>query len=146
MKKIVLTASILITTTFANAVPNVWLESLRQGGYEVKIESVANDKLDVGCYIDSPPPKWHTVEVTYKGKVITNTDKKQPLSFFINDLYAFKPSPTSSPYEGTAHWNEFIDSLVIAKKIEVYNNNKIIFTVYPRNGKEIKDVEGCHIN
>lgn len=145
MKKFLFSIAVLTISNFANAVPNVWTDILRQGGYNVIIESTSNGKLDVGCYIDSESPKWHNIEVTYKGKVITNSDKKHPLSFLINNSDSFTPVPTSKVYVDVAHWNSFIDSLVSAKKIEVYNNNKLIFTVTPRNGKAIKDIEGCHI-
>ncbi|MDM1757669.1 hypothetical protein HX127_08815 [Acinetobacter sp. 256-1] len=145
MKRLLITSLLALTSSLANAVPNVWTDILRQGGYNVVIESASNEKLDVGCYIDSEQPKWHNIEVTYKGKAITNSEKKQPLSFFINDSESFKPIPTSKVYVDVAHWNSFVDSLVTAKKIEVYNNNKLIFTVMPRNGKTIKDIEGCYI-
>jgi hypothetical protein len=145
VKRYLLSVVLLSITNLAHAVPNVWSDFLRQGGYNVIIESKVSDKLDVGCYLDPEDPKWHMIEVTHKGKIISNKDTKQPLSFYINDSASYTPNPTSITFVDKNHWNAFIDNLITANKIEVYSNNKLIFTLNPRNGKTIKYIEGCHI-
>lgn len=144
MKKIISTILILSASTLANAVPNIWTEILRQGGYNVQVSTQNNDELDVGCFIGSDGAEWQNLTVTYKRKEITNTPKSQPLSFLINDNLQFRPVPVSNTSRDDYHWNSFLENLVKARKIEVYNSNKLLFVLKPRNGNYIQDITNCN--
>lgn len=144
MKKIISAILILSASTFANAVPNIWTEQIKHGGYNVQVSTQNNDELDVGCFIGTEASKWQNITVTYKGKDFTNTPESYPLSFLINDNLKFKPVPESNTPRDDDHWNSFLENLVKARKIEVYNSNKLLFVLKPRNGNYIQDITNCN--
>jgi hypothetical protein len=142
MKKIIYIGILSVLSASVYAVPNVWDTNLRQGGYNVFISDANNNELDFGCMLEDPP-KWHNLSVTYKGKTI---ETHRSLSFLLDNKKVYKPLPTAQGHVATTHWNNFLSAIPYAKKIEVYNNNKFLFVLYPRNGvAEITEIEVCSL-
>lgn len=142
MKKFIFASIVFSLTTLANAVPNAWFIVDRQGGYNAVIRDVNNNELNFGCMLDDPP-KWHMLDVTYKGKNISNDKDNHSLSFLVNNQDIYQPAPSSLGHIDTTHWNNFLKAMPKAKKIEVYNKNKLLFILQPRNGLVIKDIPVC---
>lgn len=130
----------------ANAVPNVWKWNLYNGFYYHTISTEDNSQLYIGCGHITESPSGRTLKVTYKGKTIENSEKLQPLSLYLDDQYSFTPMIESDGlYGNTIEWNETVEKLPYAKKIEVYSNNKFLFILKPRNSgsEEITDLVDC---
>lgn len=138
--------SILGLTPLAHAVPNVWTELLKTGGYSVHISTPNNDELSLGCFLpteENTRSEWMHLSVNYKGKEVVNNEKGTPLSFYIDNSKPFTPNPTNKTHIGSTEWQNFVESIPTAKKIEVYKQNKLIFILTPRNGKAIEFIEVC---
>lgn len=145
MKNYLLISALITFTTYAHAVPNVWDTVSRQGGYNVFIRDENNNELNFGCMLDEPP-KWHNLSVTFKGKEIRNDEDNRSLSFFLDNKKAYTPLPTAVGHINTTHWNDFLTAIPKAKKVEVYNNNKLLFVLKPRNGvEEISEINVCSL-
>lgn len=144
MKKIALIALLMLGTVSAHAVPNVWNGYYRQGSTFYNISGEDKEELHVGCSISSDgKPSGHYVFVKYKGNKIENNIHKKPLSFYIDNKIGVTPVPHSSTYDNEVDWTKLTNALPIAKKIEVYNNNKLLFILKPRNSDETQDLPEC---
>lgn len=145
MRKLLLACVTMLCTGLANAVPNVWTENFRQG-YDAEISTTTNSKLHIGCYLsDIDNPKYHELKVTHNKRTIQNTATKAPLSFFINNKISLKPLLSSATYSDAMEWNELIETLPKSTKIEVYENNQLLFTLTPRNSEELEALTDCRL-
>lgn len=148
MKKVIILCSSLLTANLANAVPNFWKLDIAQGSYIYQISDTQNSSLTISCYLGSEIATGQELEVIHKGKEIQNTNKSTPLSFLIDDEESYRPLLKGGTYRDSMEWNEFVTVIPEAKKIDVYSNNKFLFTVKPKNSasEDISDVSDCRIN
>ena len=148
MKKIFLICLTAGITQFANAVPNFWESTSRQDTQSLSISSDNNSQLTISCHLNEMSVSGLRKEilVEHNGNFFENSGTKNPLSFLINDTNSFAPQ-TSNSWASKADWNSFLIALPSAKKIEVYNNNKFLFTLNPRNSNTgLDDLKACLIN
>lgn len=147
MKKLLAYFLLLVLTSMANAIPNVWKSENNHGGYDIKISNQQGDTLELGCYLGEYP-MWHNLTIETKGKKyeLRKTDTEHPLSFFINNDSAYTPTLRAKTNTDISAWNTFISVLPTAKKIEVYYRNQHFFTLNPRNGEsELQYINDCTI-
>ena len=145
MKKLLVMSCLVLSTSSIYAVPNFWNSSLRQDEYKINISTEDKNSLHAGCTLRlDRPSESQYLHVIYKGKKIVNTRDKRPLSFLLNDEKALYPTTEVITFTDSLAWNELVESLPNAKKIEIYDNNRFLFTLKPRNGKnEISEITEC---
>lgn len=146
MKKRVFLGLIFFVASNVYAIPNVWERMLRQDTYSFNISDIKNNSLTINCattFRNGYEEKTREVFVESNGKVISNTENKNPLSFFINDTESYSPLMRNTPSKNT-DWQSFFTDLKSSTKIEIYNNNKLLFILNPRNSKKaLTDISEC---
>lgn len=147
MKNLLFGSILLVVTSSVFAIPNVWIDNFDHGEFHLSIRSDKNYYLAIGCYQGHDPVDSQFIRVKTDKTYTLNTEgKRDDLQFLINDKKVFVPSLRNQTYSDVANWNTFLTSLSTAKKIEVFNNNKLLMLVTPRNPSEAESLEGCFLN
>lgn len=130
--KSLLLAALLGTCSIANAVPNAW--SVGSGmGYDVyQITSTEDVTLSVECNVGAGSDYDHAVAVYTLDKEYVNSDHEYPVSFMVDDKIALYPPDSTTWKNGAIAWDEFVENISTAKKIELFVYNVKMATFTPR--------------
>lgn len=130
-----------LSSLSAYAVPNIWKGGEKSGWITYVIENEKNQQLLLGCNEGGNDPddifgtlaehQVHFYPNTTDGDDFVDLDDNS-LSFLVNDEMAVYPMASSRTIAGEQQWNEFIDAINIAEKIEVYVNNQSVALFYPK--------------
>lgn len=138
MKKALFSLSILVISTFANAIPNVWVSGYLQGWSEMSISNKKGQKLWIACNDGYDTETLHSVSLESNGQTYENIE-------LLIDGNVVSPGLAGSPREWENEWVELASYLPKAKKIEVYLNNKKVAVFSPTaksSKKELSDICG----
>ena len=139
MIKKLLLLPLLAATVSAHAVPNIWRAGFGMGFSEYSIEDSKGRELLIACNVSATPDFDNSVYFKVNDNLYENSDSKYPLTFLIDDTTEVAPPGTTNWRNGANAWNEFIENISKAKKIDVYLNNKHI-TTYKPNVNSLKKV------
>lgn len=147
MKNLFFGSILLVVTSSVFAIPNAWIDNFDHGEFHLSIRSDKNHYLAIGCYQGHDPIDSQFITVRTDKIYTLNTEgKRDDLQFLINNKKVFVPNLRNQTYSDTANWNAFLASLSTANKIEIFNNNKLLMLVTPRNPSEAESLEGCSLN
>lgn len=138
MKKIIL-LPLLFACVSAHAVPNVWRAASAQGFVEYSIQDAKERTLWIACESGAGDDYDHSASLEMNGKSYENSNSKYPLTFLIDGRKEVAPPGSTNWRNGANAWDEFVDGMSKAKKIEVFLNNKKITTFTP-NKSSINEV------
>ena len=130
MKKLIL-IPLLFTAVSVHAAPNVWRTGTAQGFVEYSIQDSKQRTLWIACESGAGDEYDHSARLQINSKSYENSDSKYPLTFLIDDKKEVAPPGTTNWRNGANAWNEFIEGMAQAKKIDVFLNNKKITTFTP---------------
>ena len=141
MKKLILVPLLFIAVS-AHAAPNVWRTGAAQGYVEYSIQDSKQRTLWIACEAGVGDEYDHSARLEMNGKSYENSDSKYPLTFLINGGKEVTPPGTTNWRNGANAWNEFIEGMSQAKKIDVFLNNKKITTFTPNRSSVNEVAEG----
>lgn len=145
MKKLLL-LSLLFACASAHAVPNIWNVGSWQGISEYSIQDSKERTLWIACNFDGSDTIDHSARLEIKDKSYQNSDSKYPLTFLLDGRKEVAPPASTDWRNGANSWNEFVDGISKAKKIEVFLNNKKLTTFVPNKSsinEVAKDISKC---
>lgn len=122
---------------FAFAIPNVWTAGFGQGWWWYQISN-KKISLSIDCNSAARPDMEHGLGLRNSKGVDLFTQPNHTLSFLINDkAFEFgtnESGKVDSSYRNAANlWEDFINAIHKAKKIEVYYDDEVIVEYAPRN-------------
>ena len=141
MKKLLLLPLLFIGVS-AHAAPNVWRAAAAQGFVEYSIKDAKERTLWIACESGAGDDYDHSARLEMNGKSYENSDSKYPLTFLLDGRKEVSPPGTTNWRNGANAWNEFIEGMSQAKKIDVFLNNKKITTFTPNKSSINEVAEG----
>lgn len=145
MKKLIL-LPLLFACASAHAVPNIWNVESWQGISEYSIQDSKERTLWIACNLDGSDTLDHSARLEIKDKSYQNSDSKYPLTFLLDGRKEVAPPASTNWRNGANAWNEFVNGISKAKKIEVFLNNKKVTTFVPNKSsinEVAKDISEC---
>lgn len=145
MKKLILLPLLFISLS-AHAAPNVWRSAAAQGFVEYSIQDAKERTLWIACESGAGDDYDHSARLEMNGKSYENSDSKYPLTFLLEGRKEVSPPGSTNWRNGANAWNDFVDGISKAKKIEVFLNNKKVTTFVPNKSsinEVAKDISEC---
>lgn len=143
MKNFIIGAIILTSSSLANAVPNHWDKFDKQGYKVYKIDDTKGRILRIHCNYAASDNQDNGVYLTINNKDYPNPSSPYPLRFMINNSIDMEVSRNTKSKSESKKWYEFTLAITKAKTIDIFIENEIISTIYPKNPKALKDLVQC---
>ncbi len=145
--KMIIAIAAFSTSIHAIAAPNVWNSSFGQGFIEYSIQDAKGQTLWVSCNEGAGDNYDHSARFETKTKSYENSDSKYPLTFLLDGKKEVAPPGTTKWRNGANAWQDFVQGIAKAKKIEVFINNKKITTFSPTAGSiknTAREIASCN--
>ena len=114
-----------------NSKPSIWRYGFGMGYSEYSIQDAEGITLWVVCNDGAGAEYDHGAHLEINDESYSNTDSEYPLTFIVDDRIEITPPGSTNWRNGAIAWDEFVENISTARKIEVYFDNQKVTTFNP---------------